>query len=66
MSSSIQKLCLLFITDILNKNTEVRDGALWTGESGGKYPLVSMGVEGKELTIFATDILSKAVWSGFL
>ena len=42
-----------FITDIPNKNTEVRDGALWTrGESGGKYPpLVSMGVEGKELTI---------------
>ena len=42
-----------FITDIPNKNTEVRDGALWTrGESGGKYPpLVFMGVEGKELTI---------------
>jgi hypothetical protein len=42
-----------FLTDIPNKNTEIRDGVLWTrGESGGKYPpLVSLGVDGKDLTI---------------
>ncbi len=42
-----------FLTDIPNKNTEVRDGVLWTrGESGGKYPpLVYLGVDGKDLTI---------------
>ncbi|MEO2002114.1 MAG: hypothetical protein ABGW75_10865 [Pirellulales bacterium] len=42
-----------FLTDIPNKNTEVRDGVLWTrGESGGKYPpLVYLGIEGKDLTI---------------
>ena len=42
-----------FITPIPNKNTEVRDGVLWTrGSSGGKYPpMVYLGVEGKDLTI---------------
>jgi len=42
-----------FLTDIPNKNTEIRDGVLWTrGESGGKYqPLVSLGVDGKDLTV---------------
>jgi hypothetical protein len=42
-----------FITPIPNKNTEVRDGVLWTrGSSGGKYPpMVYLVVEGKDLTI---------------
>ncbi len=42
-----------FITPIPNKNTQVRDGVLWThGTSGGKYPpMVYLGVEGKDLTI---------------
>ena len=42
-----------FITSIPNKNTQVRDGVLWThGTSGGKYPpMVYLGVEGKDLTI---------------
>ena len=42
-----------FLTDIPNKNTEIRDGVLWTrGESGGKYPpLVYLGVDGKDLTV---------------
>jgi hypothetical protein len=42
-----------FITPIPNKNTEVRDGVLWTrGSSGGKYPpMVYLSVEGKDLTI---------------
>jgi hypothetical protein len=42
-----------FITPIPNKNTEVRDGVLWThGSSGGKYPpMVYLGVKGKDLTI---------------
>jgi len=42
-----------FITPIPNKNTEVRDGVLWTrGSSGGKYPpMVYLAVEGKDLTI---------------
>ena len=41
-----------FITPIPNKNTEVRDGVLWTrGSSGGKYPpMVYLGVEGTDLT----------------
>ena len=42
-----------FTTPIPNKNTEVRNGALWThGSSGGKYPpMVYLPVEGKDLTI---------------
>ena len=42
-----------FITPIPNKNTQVRDGVLWThGASGGKYPpMLYLGVEGKHLTI---------------
>ncbi len=42
-----------FTTPIPNKNTEVRDGVLWThGSSGGKYPpMVYLPVEGKDLTI---------------
>ena len=42
-----------FQTMIPNKNTEVRDGVLWTrGESGGKYPpMVYLDVEGKDLEI---------------
>ena len=42
-----------FITPIPNKNTQVREGVLWThGSSGGKYPpMVYLAVEGKDLTI---------------
>jgi hypothetical protein len=42
-----------FLTPIPNKNTEVRDGVLWTrGSSGGKYPpMVYLPVQGKDLTI---------------
>ncbi|MCB1062724.1 MAG: hypothetical protein KDN20_07370 [Verrucomicrobiae bacterium] len=42
-----------FTTPIPNKNTEVRDGVLWTrGSSGGKYPpMVYLPVEGKDLSI---------------
>jgi hypothetical protein len=42
-----------FSTPIPNKNTEVRDGVLWTrGSSGGKYPpMVYLPVLGKDLTI---------------
>jgi hypothetical protein len=42
-----------FQTKIPNKNTEVRNGSLWTrGESGGKYPpMVYLGVEGKDIEI---------------
>lgn len=42
-----------FSTPIPNKNTEVRDGVLWTrGSSGGKYPpMVYMPVEGKDISI---------------
>ena len=42
-----------FITQIPNKNTEVRNGALWTrGSSGGKYPpMVYMPVDGTDLTL---------------
>ena len=42
-----------FITPIPNKNTELRDGVLWTrGSSGGKYPpMVYLAVEGKDLAI---------------
>jgi len=42
-----------FQTKIPNKNTEVRDGVLWTrGASGGKYPpMVYLGVAGTDLEI---------------
>lgn len=42
-----------FRTEIPNKNTEVRDGVLWTrGDSGGKYPpMVYLDVDGKNLEI---------------
>ncbi len=42
-----------FRTEIPNKNTQVRDGVLWTrGDSGGKYPpMVYLDVDGKDLEI---------------
>lgn len=42
-----------FTTPIPNKNTEVRDGALWTrGDSGAKYPpMVYLPIEGTDLSI---------------
>jgi hypothetical protein len=42
-----------FLTPIPNKNTEVRNGVLWThGSSGGKYPpMVYLPVQGRDLTI---------------
>jgi len=42
-----------FLTKIPNKNTEVRDGVLWTrGSSGRKYPpMVYLPVEGVDMTI---------------
>ncbi|MCP5540704.1 MAG: hypothetical protein H7A52_11250 [Akkermansiaceae bacterium] len=42
-----------FLTPIPNKNTAVRDGALWThGASGGKYPpMVYLPVQGTDLTL---------------
>ncbi len=42
-----------FLTPIPNKNTEIRDGVLWThGSSGGKYPpMVYLPVHGKDMTI---------------
>lgn len=42
-----------FLTKIPNKNTEVRDGVLWTrGSSGGKYPpMIYLPVEGVDMTI---------------
>jgi len=42
-----------FLTPIPNKNTEVRDGVLWTrGSSGDKYPpMVYLGVQGADMTI---------------
>lgn len=57
-----------FLTTIPNKNTEVRDGALWTrGSSGGKYPpMVYMAVEGKDLTIsFRYRHLGEGGWLWF-
>lgn len=42
-----------FLTPIPNKNTSVRNGALWTrGSSGGKYPpMVYLALDGKDLTM---------------
>lgn len=46
-----------FTTPIPNKNTRVRDGALWThGSSGGKYPpMVYLPAAGTDLTISFRD-----------
>ncbi|MBL9114448.1 MAG: hypothetical protein JNJ83_05525 [Verrucomicrobiaceae bacterium] len=57
-----------FLTPILNKNTSVRDGVLWTrGSSGGKYPpMVYLPVEGKDLTIsFRYRHLAEGGWLWF-
>jgi len=57
-----------FLTPIPNKNTEVRDGSLWTrGSSGGKYPpMVYLTVQGKDLTIsFRYRHLAKGGWLWF-
>ena len=53
---------LRFVTTIPNKNSEVRDGTLWTrGESGGKYPpMRSLGVEGKD----ERDVLALVTYDG--
>ena len=58
-----------FTTPIPNKNTEVREGVLWTrGSSGGKYPpMVYLPVEGKNLTItFRYRHLGDGGWLWFL
>ena len=57
-----------FRTKIPNKNTSVRDGALWTrGKSGGKYPpMVYLDVEGGDLEIsFRYRHLQKGGWLWF-
>lgn len=57
-----------FLTPIPNKNTEVRDGVLWThGSSGGKYPpMVYLPVQGKDLTItFRYHHLADGGWLWF-
>ena len=42
-----------FLTPLPNKNTQIRDGVMWThGSSGGKYPpMVYLALDGKDLTI---------------
>ncbi|MEZ5430114.1 MAG: alpha/beta hydrolase [Verrucomicrobiales bacterium] len=57
-----------FTTPIPNKNTEVRNGALWThGNSGGKYPpMVYLPVAGKDITIsFRYRHLGEGGWLWF-
>lgn len=57
-----------FTTPIPNKNTEMRDGVLWTrGSSGGKYPpMVYLPVEAKDLTItFRYRHLAAGGWLWF-
>ena len=57
-----------FRTKIPNKNTSVREGALWTrGKSGGKYPpMVYLDVEGRDLEIsFRYRHLQKGGWLWF-
>ena len=57
-----------FLTPIPNKNTRVRDGALWTrGASGGKYPpMVYLPVDGTDLTIsFRYRHLAAGGWLWF-
>lgn len=58
----------LFTTPIPNKNTKVRNGALWTqGSSGGKYPpMVYLPVSGRDLKIsFRYRHLSEGGWLWF-
>lgn len=42
-----------FLTPLPNKNTQIRDGVMWThGSSGGKYPpMVYLALDGKDLTL---------------
>jgi len=57
-----------FSTPIPNKNTQVRDGVLWThGSSGGKYPpMVYLPVEGADLTLsFRYRHLADGGWLWF-
>lgn len=57
-----------FTTPIPNKNTGVRDGALWTrGSGGGKYPpMVYLPVEGTDLDIsFRYRHLGEGGWLWF-
>jgi uncharacterized sulfatase len=57
-----------FLTPIPNKNTEVRDGVLWTrGASGGKYPpMVYRPVDGDDLDIsFRYRHLAAGGWLWF-
>ena len=57
-----------FTTRIPNKNTEARNGALWTrGSSGGKYPpMVYMPVEGTDMTLsFRYRHLQERGWLWF-
>ena len=57
-----------FTTPMPNKNTEVRDGALWThGAGGGKYPpMVYLPVTGTDLTIsFRYRHLGEGGWLWF-
>jgi hypothetical protein len=57
-----------FTTPIPNKNTQVRDGVLWThGSSGGKYPpMVYLTVEGNDLTLsFRYRHLADGGWLWF-
>lgn len=57
-----------FLTPIPNKNTSIRDGALWTrGASGGKYPpMVYLPVQGTDLTIsFRYRHLGEGGWLWF-
>lgn len=57
-----------FTTPIPNKNTEVRNGVLWTrGASGGKYPpMVYLPVEGTDMSIsFRYRHLGEGGWLWF-
>lgn len=57
-----------FTTKIPNKNSEVRNGALWTrGDSGGKYPpMVYLPVSGKDMVIsFRYRHLAEGGWLWF-
>ncbi len=57
-----------FLTKIPNKNSEVRDGVLWTrGESGGKYPpMVYLPIDGRDLEIrFRYRHLGEGGWLWF-
>ncbi len=57
-----------FSTPIPNKNTEVREGVLWTrGASGGKYPpMVYLPIEGRDMTLtFRYRHLGEGGWLWF-